>query len=479
LIDFIKKINPFKSAENATLKEAEWWRQQMFAASASSGVAINESNAMRISAVYACVRVIAETVAGLPVSVYKKTPDGRELVEHPLNRLLGVQPNNINTGFELHEFKVTSLSLYGDAYSQKVLTNAGRIGELIPLQPQYMSVDVGPSGKLVFDYQAPGESRTFQNDQIWRCMGMSRDGVNGLSPIALARENLGIAAAAELSAATMYANGINADLAFKYPAQMPEEIFQRVKEQLADHHAGAKNNKKPLLLEGDMDVKTLNISAQDAQFLESRKFQIAEIARMFRVPMHKLNELEGATFSNIEHQSIEFVTDTILPTVKRLETSIARDLLTRREQDQGYFVRYNLDGLLRGDFKARTESYDKAITNGWMSRNEVRKKENLNPVEGLDDYLVPLNMGNGPDNAENSATVLNYLAKREVRDTRKDKNPTEWAEKFYTKHAELLVEDFGVTQDNAVAYATKRIKQILAGETLDIGQVKTDLGQIL
>ena len=225
-------------------------------------------------------------------------------------------------------------------------------------------------------------------------------------------------------------------------------------------------------------AQVLNMSAQDAQFLESRKFQKAEIAQIYRVPLHKLAELDGATFSNIEHQSIDFVTDTIMPTVKRLQASQARDLLTRREQEQGYQIIYDLDGLIKGDLASRMAGYQTSVGGPILTINEARSKEGLNPVDGGNKIMQPLNMGDAAETVDNS-TVLNYLAKREVRDTKKDKNPAEWAEKFYTKHAELLVEDFGVTQDSAVAYAAKRIKQVLAGETLNIDQVKTDLGQIL
>lgn len=479
MIKLIKDFNKFRAVKNASMKEAEWWRQQMFAAKSSSGVAVSESNAMSISTVYACVRIIAETVAGLPVSVYRKTKTGMERVDnHPLNRLLGVQPNNINTGFELHEFIVSSLSLYGDSYNQKILTNGGKVGELIPLRPEYMTVDTSSSGALVFDYQAPGESRIFNQSDLWRCMGMSNDGFTGLSPISLMRESLGIAAAAEISAASMYSNGINSDLAFTYPESFTDEVFQHMRQQLAENSAGAANAKKPLLLEGGMDVKTLNISAVDSQFLESRKFQKADIAQIYRVPLHKLAELDGATFSNIEHQSIDFVTDTIMPTVKRLQASQGRDLLTRREQEQGYQIIYDLDGLIKGDLVSRMAGYQTSVGGPILTINEARGKEGLNPVDGGDKIMQPLNMGDAAETVDNS-TVLNYLSKREVRDTQKDKNPAEWAEKFYTKHAELLVEDFGVTQDNAVAYAAKRIKQVLAGESLNIDQVKTDLEAIL
>ena len=480
MIKLIKEFSAFRSAKNATMKEAEWWRQQMFAAPSASGVTVNESNALSITAVYRCINILSETIAGLPVSVHKKTKYGFEKVEHPLNYVLSHQANKNNTALEHTQFQVGSLNLYGNSYSQKILSNRGTVGELVPLRPELVNLDTDSSGNLVFDYQSPGESRSFYAKDLWRVMGISRDGVQGLSPIALAKENLGISAASELSAASMYANGLRSEIAITVPAGLSDEAFERLRQDIREKHQGASNTSNPLLLEGEgAKAQVLNMSAQDAQFLESRKFSELQVAMMFGVPPHKLGILDRATFSNINEQSLSFVTDTIQPANARLETSAWRDLLTDREKKAGYVIRYDTDGLIKSDLASRMEGYQKSVGGPIQTVNEARQKEGLPPVDGGDVLLQPLNMGGSAEQPENNATVLNYLAKREVRDTKKDKNPTEWAEKFYTKHAELLVEDFGVTQDSAVAYAAKRIKQVLAGETLNIDQVKTDLGQIL
>ena len=480
MIKLIKEFSAFRSAKNATMKEAEWWRQQMFAAPSASGVTVNESNALSITAVYRCINILSETIAGLPVSVHKKTQYGFEKVEHPLNYVLSHQANKNNTALEHTQFQVGSLNLYGNSYSQKILSNRGAVGELVPLQPELISLDTDLSGSLVFDYQSPGESRSFYAKDLWRVMGISRDGIQGLSPIALAKENLGISAAAELSAASMYANGLRSEIAITVPAGLSDEAFERLRKDIREKHQGASNTSNPLLLEGEgAKAQVLNMSAQDAQFLESRKFSELQVAMMFGVPPHKLGILDRATFSNINEQSLSFVTDTIQPANARLETSAWRDLLSDAEKRAGYVIKYDTDGLIKSDLASRMEGYQKSVGGPIQTVNEARQKEGLPPVDGGDVLLQPLNMGGSTEQPENNANVLNYLAKREVRDTKKDKNPTEWAEKFYTKHAELLVEDFGVTQDNAVAYAAKRIKQVLAGETLNIDQVKTDLGQIL
>ena len=476
----IKRIKElFSTPSNASLKQIGWWTD-IISPKTGSGVSITEDNALKIVAVYSCIRVISETIAGLPIHVYRKTADGQEEVDHPLKQILTITPNGYQTGFELMEMMVSSLNLSGEAFSHKILNGRGQLVALEPLEAKYIKTDLDENNQLVFTYQSPDERRVFRQWELWRPMGLSLNGVTGLSPIGLARESLGIASAAELSAAHLYSNGAQIPGVLQFPSKLDEETTERLRTQFAKNQSGPANQFKPLILEGGMNYKETGMKAVDAQFLESRKFQISEIARIFRVPMHKLQELDRATFSNIEHQSIEFVTDTILPWVRRLEQSLARDIFTDSEK-QNLFIKFNLSGLLRGDTATRYEAYSKAITDGWLNRNEVRKYEDLNPVEGLDEHLVPLNMGGATDiepEAENSIentaenTVVNYLAKREVRDSKNLK--PEKREKFYTSFAETMVE-LGAEPQKAADYAVKRIKD---DETLEIEAVKQDLGVI-
>lgn len=471
---------PQGAVNNAVLKDKETWLTEMFPHVTGSGVSVSEDNALTIPAVYACVRVLAETIAGLPVKVYERTATGKKEADHPLNKLLGGAPNDHQTSFELMEFIVASLGLRGNSYCRKFINGRGQVYRLDPLQAKYITPDTDSAGNIFFIYQSPDERIVFRPWDLWRTAGLSSNGLTGLSPVGLARESMGISMAAEGSAARLYSNGAQIPGVLEFPGKLSdEEAVDRLRNQWADKMAGAKNAFKPLILESGMAYKETGMNSKDAQFLESRKFQIAEIARWYRVPLHKLQELDRATFSNIEHQSIEFVTDTILPWVRRLEQTLFRDILTPKEQ-QKLFIRFNLDGLLRGDTQTRYEAYGKGINDGWLSRNEVRKLENRDPVDGLDEYLVPLNMAKDSENenkdevdSENKERISNYLATREIRDTQKDRNPKDWAENYYTSHAERMFE-LGADKQEAANYAVKRINQLLDGETLDFDQVLTE-----
>lgn len=443
-----------EAPQNATMKEPEWWRQLPLMMKSSSGENVTESNALQIAAVYACVRVLAETIAGLPVKVYRRTPKGREVVhEHPVAMLLNGSPNSTQTAFELLEFIMSNLGLRGNAYAHKVINGTGRVVALQPLYAQYMRPKM-EGGKLLFHYAQPGYERTYAAAEIWRVAGIGSDGITGMSPISLARESLGLAMAAESSAAHMYANGAPIPGVLEFPHKLSDEVIEHLRNQWADRHGGAENAHKPLILESGMKYSQIGMNARDAQFLEARKFQISEIARWYRVPLHKLGELDRATFSNIEHQSIEFVTDTILPWCRRIEQTIQRDLFTESER-RTLFVRFNLDGLLRGDTATRYEAYGKAINDGWLSRNEVRSLENHNPVDGLDEYLVPLNMSQ----ASESDRITNWLATRELNalNNCNQENQEQWAQDFYARHAETLRDLSGLSAEQCAAYAVRRI----------------------
>jgi HK97 family phage portal protein len=485
VINLLKDLfdGPNGAVKNASLKQSGWW-SQIVSPKTGAGVSITEDNALKIVAVYSCIRIISETIAGLPIHIYRKTDNGREEVDHPLKQVLCVTPNRYQTGFELMEMMVSSLNMRGEAFAHKIINGRGELVALEPLEAKYMKTDLDENNELVFTYQSPDEYRVFRHQELWRPLGLSLNGVTGLSPIGLARESLGIASAAELSAAHLYSNGAQIPGVLEIAAKLDEETIERLRTQWAINQSGPANQFKPLILEHGMQYKETGMKAVDAQFLESRKFQITEIARIFRVPLHKLQEMDHATFSNIEHQSIEFVTDTILPWVVKLEQSLARDIFTPSEK-QNLFIKFNLSGLLRGDTATRYEAYSKAITDGWLNRNEVRQLEDLNPVEGLDEHLVPLNMGGASDNqpetdsdAENTTetatenSVVSYLAKREVRDSKNLK--PEKREKFYTSFAETMVE-LGAQPQKAADYAVKRIKD---DQPLDIEAVKQDLGAI-
>jgi HK97 family phage portal protein len=363
--------------------------------SANSGVFVDEQKAMQTSAVHACVKILAETIASLPLHLYKTEKNMKvKAKEHPLYSCLYETPNSEMTSFQLREVMMTSLLLYGNAYARKIVRH-GHVEELWYLKPQCMSVERDQtSGKIRYDYtdDSTGKVYTYRPDQIFHVKGLSYDGLKGISPIAQAREAIGLALATEEYGAKFFGNGARPGGVLEHPGILKDP--EKLRESWNKVYQGAKNSHKVAVLEEGMKYHSIGIAPEDAQFLETRKYQVNEICRIFRVPPHLVGDLERATFSNIEHQSIEFVQHTIRPWLVRWEQEIGRSLLSDTER-QIYFARFNVDGLLRGDFATRTQGYATARQNGWLSVNDIRELEDLNPIpaeKGGDDYLVNGNM---------------------------------------------------------------------------------------
>jgi HK97 family phage portal protein len=466
-------MNPMKWFSNSgTLKEPEWWRQMLNPATNSAGVAVNVESAMHVSAVWACVRIISESIASLPIQVYERSEDGSKnhSTSHPLHQLLHIMPNSEQTILDLMEFKLSNVLLRGTAYSQVLRSGRGQIGEILPLYTHHMRLARDASGKLVYDYQEAGNSRVFSQNEIWRLSGLGNDGVQGLSPISLARESIGVAIAADAQAGKLFSNGMQVPHVFEIPTEMSDNAYERLKSELNNKHAGVDNAFKALILESGLTLKNIGMNAQDSQFLESRKFQIADIARWYRVPLHMLNELDKATFANIEHQSIEFVMHTLRPWMKRIELTMMRDLFTEEERKR-YFVEFKIDALLRGDTKTRYEAYGKGINDGWLSRNEVRGFENLNPVDGLDEYLVPLNMSGDeeptgeevtePEPSAGATDIVNKEVKAVLVEHRRNNSERfrNWIPKYYDRFEASIIA-FGVDERVAKSYVSSH-KQML------------------
>lgn len=422
-------------ARNSTLREPEWWRQTLGAPLGISGRSITPEAAMSVTAVYGCVRVLAESVASLPVMVYRRLPNGGKepATNHRLYRLLHDSPNSEQTAFEATEFRMASLALRGNSYSVIEMNGVRDVMGIHPLRPQFMEVTRDSAGRLVFDYQEPGASRVYSKDEIWFTRGFSNDGVLGVSPIGLCREAIAYAMTLNEHGARMFANGAKVPGVLEVPGELSDVAYDRLKQGFAEKHQGAANAGKTLILEGGAKYSQIGMNASDAEFIASQKMQIAEIARIFRVPLHMLAEMEQATFSNIEHQSLEFVTHTLRPWLVRIEQSANRDLFGPFERGQ-YFVEFKLDALLRGDVKSRYEAYQVAVNNGWMNRNEVRRLENLNPAEGLDEFMVPLNMQTGQ--AEDKSLAANAKAVK-IESARLNGAAFDvWAQDYFTRYGE-------------------------------------------
>lgn len=347
---------------------------------------------MRHSAVYACVRLLAETVASLPLHVYRRTATGKELAtDHPLYRVLHDSPNDEMTSFQFREVMQAHLALWGNAYAQIQRDGSGRI-QLWPIQPQYVQPERNNAGQIVYkvyQYQTTGTFRYLSYDEMLHIPGLSFNGIVGLSPIGLAREAIGLGLAAEKFGARFFGSGTNFGTVLTHPNSLSDEALAHLRRSFEKRAKGLDNSHSMLILEEGLDIKNVAIPPEDSQFIETRKFQVNDIARIFRIPPHMIGDLERATFSNIEQQSIEFVQHTIRPWLVRWEQQINKKLL-----GGDYFAEFNVDGLLRGDIKSRYEAYAIARQNGWMSANDIRRLENMDPLPGRvgDTYLVPLNM---------------------------------------------------------------------------------------
>ena len=361
----------------------------------TSGKAVNERTAMQTSAVYACVRILAESVAGLPLHVYERTANGSKSTKpsHFLYRLLHDEPNREMTSFVFRETLMSHLLLWGNAYAQIIRDGRGFPIALYPLLPDRMAVDRNESGELVYTYQSDKGQVKLRRENILHIPGLGFDGLIGYSPIAMAKNAVGLALATEDYGATFFANGANPGGVLEHPGVIKPEQADRLRESWQSQFGGANAHKVAVLEEG-LKFHQMSIPPEQAQFLETRKFQINEIARIFRVPPHMVGDLEKSSFSNIEQQSLEFVKYTLDPWVVRWEQSLQQALILPSEKAT-IFIKFNLDGLLRGDYQSRMQGYSTGIQNGFMSVNDVRGLEDMNLLtaeEGGDLHFVNGNM---------------------------------------------------------------------------------------
>jgi HK97 family phage portal protein len=374
-------------------------RYSFFFGNTSAGKPVNEHTAMQMTAVYSCVRILSETLAGLPLHVYRYNDSGgkEKYLKHPLYKLLHDEPNPEMTSFAFRETLMSHLLLWGNAYAQIIRNARGEVIALYPLMPNKMTVDRDSKGRLFYLYSRTSDDAPTLGDdsqvylapsEVLHIPGLGFDGLIGYSPIAMAKNAVGLAIATEEYGAKFFANGAAPGGVLEHPGTIKDP--QKIKESWNSAYQGSQNAHRVAVLEEGMKYQPIGISPEQAQFLETRKFQINEIARIFRVPPHMLADLEKSSFSNIEQQSLEFVKYTLDPWVVRWEQSMCRALLMESEKPI-VFIKFNVDGLLRGDYVSRMSGYATARQNGWMSANDIRELENLDriPAEfGGDLYLI-------------------------------------------------------------------------------------------
>lgn len=398
LINKLFKSRDHPKVDNRTVGSS----YSFYMGGSSAGKNVNERSAMQMTAVYSCVRILAEAVAGLPLHLYRyKEGGGKErAIDNNLYHLLHDEPNKEMSSFIFRETLMTHLLLWGNAYAQIIRNGKGEVVALYPLMPNKMQVDRDENGELYYIYtRSSEEAKTIEGATVYltprdvlHIPGLGFDGLVGYSPIAMAKNAIGLAIATEEYGAKFFANGAAPSGVLEHPGTIKDP--SRLRENWNSTFGGSANSGKVAVLEEGMKYTPISISPEQAQFLETRKFQIDEIARIFRVPPHMVGDLEKSSFSNIEQQSLEFVKYTLDPWVIRWEQSLSRSLLSEDEKRK-YFFKFNLEGLLRGDYESRMSGYATARQNGWMSANDIRELENLDKIpaeDGGDLYLINGNM---------------------------------------------------------------------------------------
>ena len=395
----IKSLFGFGQARDKPVDKAADAGYSFLFGRTTSGKPVNERTAMQTTAVYACVRILAEAVASLPLHVYEYQDDGgKKLVhDHPLYYLLHDEPNPEMTSFVFRETLMSHLLIWGNAYAQIIRDGAGRVLGLYPLLPDKMDVQRDEKGNIYYVYSRNSDENPMfkeygnirlKAEDVLHIPGLGFDGLIGYSPIAMAKNAVGMTLACEEYGASFFANGANPGGVLEHPGVLKDP--SKVRESWNSVYRGVNNAHKIAVLEEGMKYQQIGIPPEEAQFLETRKFQINEIARLYRIPPHMVGDLDKSSFSNIEQQSLEFVKYTLDPWVIRWEQSLQRSLLLPGEKGK-YFIKLNVDGLLRGDYQSRMNGYAVGRQNGWFSANDIREMENMNPIpdeEGGNLYLI-------------------------------------------------------------------------------------------
>ena len=386
-IPFTKKIIEVRGLQNPPT-----WMREFFGGGqvAKSGVDVTANTALQVSTVFACVRVISETVASLPLFLYKTSEGGKQkALSHDLYNQIYVMPNSETTAYEFWQMFIVNLLLTGDGFAYIIRNGNGQISELWNIPSSRVTIYRNENTKeLYYKIRTDKDDVILYPENVMHVRGMKFDNLDeSIDPMKIARDALGLAIAQEEYGSKYFANGAIVGGIVEHPAALSDNAFNRFKNSFNDSYRGVGNSNKILFLEEGSKFTKISNTPDESQAIESRQFQVLEICRYFGVPPHKIFDLSRATFSNIEQQSIEFVQNAILPLTVKIEQSIYKDLLLPNERRR-YFAKFNLNGLLRGDTTARKDFYVAMLQNGVMNPNEVRQLEDMNKYDGGDKYLV-------------------------------------------------------------------------------------------
>lgn len=382
-----------RRSDSQTLANAGWFSSLFGIGNTSkSGISVTTETALSHSAVFACAKVLAESVASLPLELFRRESDGDVFPadNHPVYGIVNAEPSPLYTSYDFLSTSMLHLCLHGNSYAYVSRNGVNRPSELRLIDPCLVTAKVDENtGRLWYRIQNVKEPIPAEN--MLHVKGLSSDGLLGKSPISVFRENIGLGIAATQTAGSLWKNGTLASGYLKHPAKLTPDQAERLRSTWNSRYSGTDNAGSVIVLENGMEYTPLTLKPADAQFIETMKLSIADIARIYRVPLHMIGELDRATFNNIEHLSLEFVRNTLRPWLKNWEQELQRKLLTADEKKRMFF-RFNIEGMLRGDTKARAEYYRTMFAIGAMSQNDIRGLENMNKIADGDKYFVPLNM---------------------------------------------------------------------------------------
>jgi len=380
-------------------KHDEYIREFMSGGDGSgSDFTITDQTALKYATLYACCRVLAEAFASTPIGEYKKdfnTGDRKPTDDTGLFDILRNVPNEEMSAYNFHEVCMYQLNLNGNFVCKRIVN---RFDEVIGLYPyDFHKIDIErneSTNKIEYTIRKNNGVGTITKSRkdLFHVVGNSLNGVVGMSPISYAASAIKLGMTYEIYGQQLFKNGALPSGNFEHPTFLKEEAYLRLKKDLKDNWQGLINAGKPMLLEDGLTFNPITFSPVDAQLLDSKKFQKEDVCGVYRVPLHLIQNLDKATYSNIEHQSLEFVMYTMLPWFKRYETSVNTQLLTKAQREDGYYFEFNMAGLLRGDFKSMSEAFSKGRQWGWLSVNDIRRMLNLNSIPNGDIYLQPMNM---------------------------------------------------------------------------------------
>lgn len=357
-----------------------------------TGIQVTTKTALENPAVFTCIRILTNSVGMLPVTAYEKQNGARiEIPDTTIHRLVSIAPNEYQTSQEFWEMCVMHLALRGNFYAWKNVVS-GELRELLPLNPSGVTPKWTADRQIVYEVKFEnGTTNVLRASEVFHVKLPSYDGLTGLSPIGWQRETIGLSIALQKHGARVFKNGTRLSGVVYTPDELSDEAYKRIKESWDETYSGVENANKVAILEQGLKFQGLSMNNEDAQFLESRKLSSTEIYGIYGVPPHLAGNLDRATFSNIEHQGQEFVIYALMSYLTRIESRVRFSLIEKQHQAKRY-IKFNVGGLVRGDMKARGEYYTRMIQNGAMSPNEIRALEEMNPREGGDIYLTPINM---------------------------------------------------------------------------------------